>query len=295
MSGGSGGSCYCQAPDRITLQSGSRIMLDGGTIDSINTIQTIEDIKHVAPLSFCHWNVPTEGAAGSSAEAAFYNAALIAVATINAAAQWDIANDRYKLAKEYAELAKDRWDRFNGAYRPLEQSMLNEVSTTPIPKPDYLRAESDYGDWFKSVYSEMEEQFSRTAFTYCLKVDTSLVRDLNNAGDAAMSDGVNYGYRFEEDRARMKEDERWNRRANLLNLGRDLLSQSAKMATYANDALKGLSDLAGAGASGAMNMLGYLRNRNETEYATLYSGGGMSMQGMGGDLLHSSGLGLSWS
>lgn len=295
MSGGSGGSCYCQAPDRITLESGSNITVEGGSLDTIGEIASIEDIKHVAPLSFCHWNAPTEGSAGSLAEAAFYNAALIAVATLNTAAQWEIANDRYKLAKEYANIAKDRWNRFSSGYRPLEQGMLNEASTAPIPKPDYAGAQSRYGGWFQSAFSSMEDRFSQVAGTYCLSVDSSISTDLDNAAEAARGDGINFGYRYEEDRARMKEDERWNRRANVLNLGRDLIAQSAKLATYANDALKGLSDLAGQGASGLMGMLGYMKERRETEYSDLYLGGGVPLNGVGGNLLNSSGIGLSWS
>lgn len=279
---------------------GQAVYIAGGTlmipnITSIGAIGAIGAVKNIEPIRFCHWNAPKEGAGGSLAEAAFYSAALIAVATINTIAQWDIAQKRYQIAKDYANIAKDRWERFRTGYMPLEISMLSEIMNTPLYEVNCQNVRNDYSNWFTRSYGETEARLPQIARSYRVGVDETLMRDLKNDGVRAVVDGINFGYRYEENRKIMKDDQRWNRRSNLLNLGRDLQAQSAKFASYANDILAGLSDMAGQGAAGAMQMLTYMRNRQETQYPTQFAGiGGLGDTGQVG-MFAPAQIGMNWN
>lgn len=264
------------------------------SIASIGAIGNIGSITNIEPIRFCHWNAPKEGAGGSLAEAAFYSAALIAVATINTIAQWDIARKRYQIAKDYANIAKDRWERFRTGYMPLEISMLSEIMNTPLYEVNCQTVRNNYSNWVGRSYGEAKSRLPQIARGYRVNVDETLMRDLENDETRAVVDGVNFGYRYEEQRKIMKDDQRWNRRSNLLNLGRDLQAQSAKFASYANDILAGLSDMAGQGAAGAIQMLTYMRNRQETRYPTQFAGiGGLGDSGQVG-MFAPAQIGMGW-
>lgn len=261
---------------------GNAVYIAGGTINTIGqigSIRSIEAINNIEPIRFCHWAAPEWGDIGQTSEVTWYNVALIAVATINTIAQIQIAQKRYQIAKDYAKIAQDKWERFKNGYMPLEQAMLAEIMNTPIRTPNYVQARSDYGGFAKYSYGEAQSRLSRKAKQYRLCIDPSLVDDLRVAEGIAIDDGINFGYRYEEDYTQRMNDIRWNRRSNLLNLGRDIHAQSAQYANYANQMLAGLSDTANQGASGAMSMLGYLSERRDTYYPQNFIG----VSGLSGD------------
>ena len=86
------------------------------------------------------------------------------------------------------------------------------------------------------------------------------------AAALAEDDGVNFGYRYEEHYAIVRDDWRWNRRSGLLNLGRELISQSAGFAQAADRMLAGAGTAAGSALSGALSYLSYNHFRNTPIY-----------------------------
>lgn len=250
-----------------TVQGGKFEITNLGTAE-----QKIGEVKGIEPISFCHWVAPEWGDEGQTAENTWYKAALIAVATINTIAQIAIAQKRYQIAKDYANIAKDKWNRFKNSYAPFEQEMLSEAGNEPIYIPDYDQARRNYTYWNENAFGEADRRMALMARTFSLCVDSSLTRDMAIAQALATDDAVNFGYRWEEAYARLRNDMRWNRRSNLLNLGRDLEAMAANYAGAANTILSGLGAMANEGANGAISLLGYLNERRDTAYPTAYSG-----------------------
>ena len=257
----------------VNITKGDNIKINEvSKVDTINKLKVIEKIENVEPIRFCHANMSEAGAEGSLAESGIFEVALIAVAILNTLAQMEIARLRYNIAKDYARIAQDRWERFRTGYMPLEMSMLNEILNTPIPEADCPGSRTRFTRWFRGAFDEAQTRLGEVARKYRLRIDPTLALDLQNYGAMALSDGLNFGYRYEEHRAIMKDDERWNRRSALLNLGRDLQAQSARYSSMANQTLAGLSDLAGQGTAGAMSLLGYLQERQATRYPPTFTG-----------------------
>jgi len=232
----------------------------------------------------CIWAKPVYGDPGESLEKTLWQAAMLAVALLNSIAQMQIADMQHQIAKDYANIAKDQWSRFRDGYAPLEQAMLNEVCNTPIPVPDYERAFNDGVNNAQAGYTNGHDQLTDLAKSYALCVDPTLLDDLDYAESMAQTDGVNYNYRYEEYYAKVMDDMRWNRRSNLLNLGRGIQAKSASYASTASDMLKGVGNMLNQGTQGAMTMLGWLANRNQTQYPTMMSGA-TALNGQAGNTL----------
>ena len=100
-------------------------------------------------------------------------------------------------------------------------------------------------------------------------------------------DNINFNYRDAENFTEYKSDKRWNRRSDILNLGRSNLPTAY---SYAQHASRAFGDLAGAIAgvgNGISGLLGYMFNRNETIYPAQFSqasiyGNGAIFAGAGG-------------
>lgn len=277
------------------------VVVAGGVINYVDRVANVGlEGFGIEPVRFCNWAAPEWGSIGSTAESSWYNAALIAVATINTIAQINIAQKRYQIAKDYANIAEDRWNRFKNGYMPLEQSMLNEVATEPVYTPKYAKARSDYTNFSSQAFTESAQKMGAMRNYLGLCFDETLSKDLNLSASLSIDDGNNFGYRYEEARADLKNDERWNNRSTILNIGRDNQAQAASYAQYANNILAGLSDIAGQASKGAIGALGYLSERRETFYPQSFSGsaGLTGEAGYGGlfpSLYSGAQLGVSWS
>lgn len=233
--------------------------------------QMQEEHLQIISSQLCKWAPPTYGDAGESWEKLLWQAALIAVATINTLAQIQIMEKRYKIAKDYANLAQDRWERFKNNYAPLERAMLSEAGNMSEYTPNYPEARARAMDYNGVVFRSADEQLADLAQKYSLCIDTSFVDDMDYAETISLNDSTNFNYRDEENWAHYVNDKRWNRRSQLLNLGRDLQSLSATYADAANRALTEVGGLLDSGAQGAMRLLGYLNTARETQYPSLFS------------------------
>ena len=236
-----------------------------GKIAEITVLKTIEDpVK--TQTTICGWAPPQYSDLGESALHTVLSVVAFAVAVWSAYEQMRIFNMRYKLAEAYADLAEQLWTRFDTRYKPVETKMADECLAEGPVEPDYPAARSR-GEIFASHgASQARSEFERQSRMYGLCPGADRLQALDNHDAILLTDSVNYAYRDEEHNAMVEDDMRFNRRAQLLNLGRDLLSQSAAYGSVANDILKGAADAQAATTSGAMAFLGYIRNRQETTY-----------------------------
>lgn len=227
-------------------------------------LKTIEEVM-------CNWAQPEVTDIGEGVWGTLWKAAMVGVALINTVAQVQIAKKQHQIAKDYANLAKDKWGRFRDGYAPHEQSILNEVLNTPEPEPDYAGARSRGESYVNEAFLSAEAQAVALAEKYSLCVDSSLLAVLDLMESTTRDDGINFNYRDEEQFALIMSDLRWNRRSSILNLGRDIHQTAAKYADSANQMLANLGNTVSSGAAGAMQMLGYLSERRNTTYPALFS------------------------
>lgn len=240
-----------------------------GAIDELRQMQD-GHLKYVSE-TMCQWAAPEYGNPGEDWEKTVWQAALVAMATINTAAQISIMEKRYEIAKAYANIAKDKWERFRDNYAPLERSMLSEISAEVDPTPDYDGAASRGNEYATLAFQSGSSTMAHLAKKYAICIDSTQLNDFDFSKFLSIVDGQNFNYRDEEWFALTMSDIRWNRRSSLLNLGRDLHSQSASYASAANNLLAGLGNLAAEGAAGATQLLGYLSERRDTAYPEQFS------------------------
>lgn len=254
-------SCHCIPNGNVTVSSTS---IDGYQQQQAADIAIIRE-------QMCNWAQPEYGDAGESWEKMLWKAALIAVATANTIAQISIMEKRYDIAKDYANIAEDRWNRFKDNYAPLERAMLNEAGNAKEYEPDYPGVRERGNSHNNSAFRWADEIMADLAKKYALCVDTSLLNDMDYAEAISRDDTINYNLRDEEFWSYIKSDQRWNRRTQILNLGRGIQQISASYAGAANDALAQLGGLLDSGAQGAMKLLGYLSTARETRYPAQFS------------------------
>jgi len=223
------------------------------------------------PIKFCHWAAPRYGDIGQKALNTVLAVVAFIVAYKSLEAQIEINNMRQSIADSYAKIFEDRWNRYKTAYMPLEAAMIQDIMNTPIPEVDCSSVKSDYTSFVANAFGENSQRLTAMASKYCLCVDKSLTDDLALSRTITVDDSVNLGYRFDEMYVIQRDDARWNKRSNLLNLGRDLLAQSAKYSATADTLLSGLGEGAGRAFSGAVGYLGYYFNRQQTEYPSNYA------------------------
>jgi hypothetical protein len=262
---------------------GVDVVFIGGSVPLITKLIDTPPIQ--THTSFCHWAAPTFSDMGQTALHAVLSVAAFAVALWSAGEQMRIYRMRYKLADAYARIAEEEWNRYNESYRPLENDMLQECMADEWMEPDYDGAERDYSAMVEAGYDLAARHMNDIAAKYALCMDPSLRAGMASGEARSRTDAVNYGYRDAEAFAQDMNDYRFNKRAQLLNLGRDLVSQSANFGRVADNVFKGAFGAAGQAVSGAMHFLGYIRNRNQTSFPD-FSGGGDS----GGTSAYPSGM-----
>lgn len=232
-----------------------------------------------APVRFCHWQAPEYGNKGENWWTMLFQAAAVAIAVANGIAQQEIADKQQDLADSWYQQAKYKWDRYAGTYIPLEKKLLNEVSSTPVPSLDCAGAESRAQQSVDSAYGEASDYMARQAKALRLCMDSSLLGYVNLKQNVALVDSRNYNYVDDRWFRDYKDDQRWNRRSNVLSLGRNLDSQALSYGQVANALYGQVGQQIDRAASGLVTALGYFGARNDTYYPTTYLGSGGSPSG----------------
>lgn len=221
-----------------------------------------------APVRFCHWVTDQVGSAGKNAWVTAFQAASIAIALANSLAQEHINSKKMDLAEGYYDQAKYRWDRFKAKYMPLEKKLLSEVSTTPVRQLDCANDQQRAHDAVFSTYGLVQDFMRSVASGYRMCIDDALLDTINTRQNMAFVDTINYNMQDDQFYTDYKNDQRWNRRSNMLNLGRNLSSESLRYGDVARTLLDSVGGKVQNAANGVMQALGYFNNRLDTAYPT---------------------------
>lgn len=227
-----------------------------------------------APVRFCHWAAPEVSDMGENAWSLAFRAAAIAIAIANGIAQAEIADKQQDLADGYYQQAKYKWDRFKNKYMPLEKQLLQEVSTSPIRELDCAAADSRAQSAVNTAFDGLSAYMARQAKKLRLCIDPSLLSVVDHKQSVALVDTENYNLTDEQWYTDYKNDQRWNRRSAVLNLGRNLSSEAMKYGDVARQLYGQVGAQIERAASGVMSALGYYGARNDTYYPTTYLNGG---------------------
>lgn len=224
-------------------------------------------------IRFCHWAAPEYGPIGENAWNLAFKAAQLAISSTNAAIQGQIADKKQDLAEGYYQQAKYKWDRFAGSYQPLETAILTEAYITPMQGIDCPGARSRAQAAVNSAYGMMDTVMARTAKAYRLCMDDTVVRQMAYSRNQTLVDTENYNLRDSQWFADYKNDQRWNRRSNILNLGRNLGSIAMRYGDVAGRMLDNVGNAANRVAGSISQALGYYGSRFDTRYPTEYLSG----------------------
>jgi hypothetical protein len=230
----------------------------------------------MGPIRNCRWAASEVTGAGNTWYALALQAATMAIQALTAAAQSEIQDMQMDLADGYYQQAKYKWNRFNSVYRPLEQKLLDEVSNTPVRSLDCAGAKSRARTSVASAYSAASGWMTREARKMRLCVDSSTISLMNYRRSVIDVDTENYNLVDDQWYTDYKNDQRWNRRSNVLNLGRNLSSEVLNYGNVANALLNTVSGQLDKAANAVVTALGYFGARNDTAMPNTYLGGTQS-------------------
>lgn len=194
----------------------------------------------------------------------------VAIALLNAYIQAKIMDLKKDLADSYYEMAKYKWERFINNYMPLEKKLLQEVSTVAIATmncdDDRARAESAVN----SAYALLQQHLARLKKSLHICIDENMLYVLETRRVLSLIDTENFNLSDDRYWCDILNDDRWNKRSNVLDLGRNIstIAQSyGKLSKQAGAQVAGQADTA---ANAILTSIGYFGARNDTYYPDFF-------------------------
>ena len=251
----------------------SDVTIKGWPESSLN-VGTIEEIKEVVKnrTAICYWRPPTYDYKGQIILNTVMAVVNFAVAAWSAVEYMRIFRMQHQIADAYASMQEEDWRRYNEKYRPLENLMINECLNEAEPEVDYDKVEALHDEFHTAASGEADAVLNKLFSQYRLCPDDSVSASYNLRRRESRDDLVNYGFRDAEFFRELEADWRFSRRANLLNLGRDFASNSAKFAQASAGMLSNLGSAAAEALNGSLYFLGHWANRNPTQYPAMPAG-----------------------
>lgn len=224
-------------------------------------------------IRFCHWAAPEYGGDGENWWTTLFQAAQLAIALLNAEIQGEIADMQEELADGYYQQAKYKWDRFANNYMPLEKELLWEAQSEPIRVLDCDDDRRRASIAATSAYSALARQTQQLTRAYRLCPDPTVSSQLAHTHSQLLVDTENYNLVDDQWFTDFKNDQRWARRSNILNLGRNLGSIAMQYGDVARKLLGDVSNIVNKAAGSLSQALGYYGARFDTYYPTTYLAG----------------------
>lgn len=228
-----------------------------------------------APVRFCHWAAPeVPGWAQTLWEAAKFAASLALTYELNKLKQ-EIHETQRDLAEDYYNLAKDKWERYRDRFLPLEEKMLWEARTEPIRELDCDGARARAQAAVDSAFNSMQGYLERAVKKLRICVDPTQLGAMDQRRAVMLVDTENFNMQDDRWFVDYKNDQRWNRRSNLLNLGRNIPSEVLQYGEVARQAGANADQMATQLASNVMAAIGYYGSKIDTIFPSTYVSGGI--------------------
>ena len=239
-----------------------------------NVFNRMAQAAEMTARRMCMWAAPTYNEKGEHDYTRWWIRAQMALSLAYTLLNTHILNQREDIANRYLEISKQKRERFFGKFSDhLEKPKLSELKHTedkwpghPVDYDGARKYTSALANGAKSLYNDTVDKLYKQ---YSICADPSLDADQYTAG--LNTDLLNNAYRSEEAYSNQLWMDYWNRRLEMLNFGNSNETNgynAAKSADGAfNDVAKTLNDIGG----GMMNFFGYMNNRVDTIYPTMYA------------------------
>lgn len=207
---------------------------------------------------------------GQSIVAKILSAAAIAAAAYNTAKAIDIANDQWKMAKNYWQLAYNWLDHYKNNYAPIEDQEVNEALNIPVTEPEYETARGRSRVIAHLEFKGVVEKTIRCTSEYCTGLREDMLEDLVSAQATAVALADGLGYRNERAYVESRNDIRFDKMLNTAKRGRDMIADNVSLAQATAKAYGNAFEQTWEGLRGSAYYLGYQGARNPTFYPTTY-------------------------
>lgn len=206
--------------------------------------------------------VTNKGIIRSSRWKAVINGAMLALNTANSL---KMAKLQRNIGKAYQELAEDQRKYYNDRYKPLEISLTQEALN--LKKYDRDKEKLITGQMLISVRNltagKIDNALACTG-RYCTGQRAAIMNDqlLEQAAIESLTAGL--AHRYVDKDEITHNNLRWEKREQVLKIGRDIPTQAVSYASMAAGIFGSLGKQAGQAAEGAMGFLAY--GRADTVY-----------------------------
>ena len=206
--------------------------------------------------------ITDDGVIKSARWKAILSGAVLAYNTVNSLRMAKLQRD---LGQKYLELAEEHRKYYNERYKPLEIALTQEA----LVLPKYVRDKEQLntGQMLVSVRGrnagKIDKAISCTG-RYCTGQRAAITTDqlLEQAVTESMVAGL--GFRYTDREEINHNNLRWEKREQVMKVGRDIPTEAVSYASLAAGTFGSLGKQAGAAAEGAMGFLAY--GRGDTQY-----------------------------
>ena len=206
--------------------------------------------------------ITDDGVIKSAKWKAILAGAVLAYNTLNSLRMAKLQRD---LGQKYLELAEEHRKYYNERYKPLEISLTQEA----LALPKYVRDKEQLntGQMLMSVRGrnagKIDKAISCTG-RYCTGQRAAIMTDqlLEQAVTESMVAGL--GFRYTDREEINHNNLRWEKREQVMKIGRDIPTEAVSYASLAAGTFGSLGKQAGVAAEGAMGFLAY--GRGDTQY-----------------------------
>ena len=193
----------------------------------------------------------------------------IAIAILNTVNAVKMAKLHKEIADKYHALAQEARDYYNDTYKPCEKIAVAEACDAPLYKREF--DDVQIGRMLVSIRSKLKDTAERTIRStgrYHTGLMAAGIKDMVIAQAAIESTVAGMGLRYEEARQLARDDLRWQRRASILNIGRDINAAAVSYAELSAGIFGRLGVQAADGVKGAIGYYEALDNRLAPQYPT---------------------------
>lgn len=208
--------------------------------------------------------VTDEGIEQSSRWKSMLSAAIMAYNTWNSLRMAKLQRD---LARKYLQMSKDHRKYYNDRFKPLEKDLTKEA----LKLKKYVRDKEPLytGQMLVSVRGKNAGQIDKAVSCtgrYCTGQRAAIITDqlLKQATQESLAAGMAHRYTDKEEI--VHNNLRWDKREQVLKIGRDIPAQASSFAQLAAGIFGDLGTQAGKAAEGAMSFIAYESNRAQTQY-----------------------------
>lgn len=120
----------------------------------------------------------------------------------------------------------------------------------------------------KAAYKNKAENLTNCMSRYCSGLRASTIRDVLLEEAQAVASAAMAGLRYEKNYERAQNAARFDRRNQMLKIGRDMSAEGTTLAKFASGMSTEVTEQGFATANGALRRLGYIYNRDETPAPT---------------------------